>query len=376
MWTSASWCSPRLSCSALSRFTYCLRRLVGQQAAEALEQVAELLGVLAEIVDLLRRGVRPDQATLLDRAPCALERFVWRPACRAVDRLVAAAASSPSGSSSHVRHSAISSAARSDRSDVLELDVRVGAASFEELTDRRQRRSGIDPERIGVARPTRADRHRGRGRPRSDRANHANPSRAGSRTAVGMHRLGRRRGRCGCVAPRCAGRAGTPGRSGRWCLASWRRSSSRGWRARRETRRSPPFRIEWHGRRRREAGEIDAGSGRALRQGVGRTRFESDAPAATARTRSDLLGVPGDLVDLDRREPIDAGAVDDPNLLVQLGDRHHLAGPVAPHTGGPMRAVPGAAATTHEGRPVPRCVTGTGPAADRPGHAAPRRPSR
>ena len=53
---------------------------VGQQAAEALQQVAELLGVLAEVVHLLRRGVGPDQPAAVDQDAVRASDALARPA--------------------------------------------------------------------------------------------------------------------------------------------------------------------------------------------------------------------------------------------------------------------------------------------------------
>ena len=66
MWTSASWCCPSVFLERFEPFHVLPAGSVGQQTAETLDQIAQLLGVLAETVDVLGRRVGCDQSTVID----------------------------------------------------------------------------------------------------------------------------------------------------------------------------------------------------------------------------------------------------------------------------------------------------------------------
>ena len=138
---------------------------VGQQTAETLDQVAELLGVLAKARARPPPACRGRSVALDRSASCGLERFAWRPSCRVVDPPVAA----------DCRRQPARRASDATRPSA-QLLARIGAhppardapqhSAEREPRGRAPTRQRLPPRGDRCSAPTRAGRHRDRGRPR------------------------------------------------------------------------------------------------------------------------------------------------------------------------------------------------------------------
>ena len=206
----------------------------GEQRPEALEQVAQPLGVLAQVVQALAGRVGGDGPPVGEDLLLGLLDALGHDAARAAGSAVA----STFGSASHVRHSSSIPSARRRCEHLGQLAVGGGPPPLDLLPHLGEPAVAAEPERARRSRPTRRRTHRGRGPDRS-----AGPAR---RTPPGSGRGRRRAARpcppaapCGCAAPRRGGRAGTPRRCPRSCRPGSPRWCRRGSRAPAGSRRAP-----------------------------------------------------------------------------------------------------------------------------------------
>ena len=86
-------------------------------------------------------------------------------------------------------------------------------------------------------------------------------------------------------------------------------------------------------------GELSASEAAEIEQAM-QSSPELEAAVEEIRSTAGLLGVTGYLMQLDRRGALDVGPIDDVNVFVQLGDRHRLAGLVAPRSSGTLHLNP------------------------------------
>ena len=231
--TSASWCSPRLSWRSFSWLTNALRSSDGEQRSEALEEVAELLGVLPQVVEPLAGRVGGDGSTVGEDLLLGL----LDPLRHDLPEVGRRARSPPrvgEPGSPPVEHGPALVA--------LEHRRQLGVGGAPPVLDLAPAPSPDRGRRRGRAarrsHPSRRRRRRGRGRGRS-----AAPA---PRTPPGTGRGRRRAARpcparapSGCAGPRPAGRAGTPRRCPRRCPAGSPRSCRRGWPGRAGSRPAP-----------------------------------------------------------------------------------------------------------------------------------------
>ena len=306
--------------------------LRGKQAAVALQEVAKLLGVLAQIVDLFGRRVGIDHTATRDqRAVGANDAFRNHPTERAnrPPRQLVASQGLRKPHSPPVHQLGSSFGAQC----ALEFDVAVGAAPFEEGSHGLERLHDVGAERTGVVRPLEqvdvevAWLSRELGEPRKSDS-------GGLENRFRQHRLG--------LAEE---RAGTSHRNPQVVQKLRIGVVDGALPVRRDHRRKVAedqaepvdrghLRIESDGRGRAETDWIDASRRRVIRQRVV-IGFDGSDPAECIDRQERPLALTGDLVDVDRGwSAVDVGPIDDVDALVQLGDRYDLTRRVSPRSAG------------------------------------------